>query len=46
MHKNLISIRVNSDLSELDLSDETLRVKISLSVENHDEKTAENYRNV
>ena len=34
-----------SDRSELNLSDEIIRIKIFLSVESYDEKTAENYRN-
>ena len=34
-----------SDRSELDLSDETIRIQISISIESYGEKTAENYRN-
>ena len=36
--------RVDSDRSEQNLSDETIRIKICFSVENYDKKTAENYR--
>ena len=36
---------VYSDRSDLDLSDEMIRIKNSFSVESYDEKTAENYRN-
>ena len=37
------SRRINSDRSKLDLSNET--IKIYISVESYDEKTAENNRN-
>ena len=36
---------VHSDRSKLDLSDETIIIQISFSVERYDEKTTENYRN-
>ena len=45
--KNIYSIlyRVHSDRSELDLSDETIGIQISISVESKDENTSDNYRN-
>ena len=36
---------VNSDRSEIDISDETIRIKFLISFESYDEKMAENYRN-
>ena len=34
--------KVYSDRSQLDISDETIRIQNSISVESYDEKTAEN----
>ena len=41
----LISNKVYSDRSELDLSDKTIRIQNFHSVKSYDEKTAEIYRN-